>query len=166
MKKLITFKTLIDILFILHCTGFFAALFIFPLNPYDFDKSEYYISNWGLLHWTIVIAGVLGYILLLIGLFQLKKTAGYILRRKQFTNDAISNLKKSGKNFIYTSVIIVVIHLLKVTLVNTHEKLLFVGDFNSFFSILLLMIVGLFFIIQSEVLLAAKQFKEENELTV
>lgn len=166
MKKLITFKTLIDILFILHCTGFFAALFIFPLNPYDFDKSEYYISNWSLLHWAIVIVGVLGYILLLIGLFQLKKTAGYILRRKQFTNEAINNLKKSGKNFVYTSIIITSIHLLRITLVNTHEKLLFIGDFNSFFSILLLMIVGLFFIIQSEILLSAKNYKEENDLTI
>ena len=77
----------------------------------------------------------------------------------------IKCLKISGTHFLLAGVMFVVIMILG-WIGKLREGLFeFVYDINLMVP-LFLMIIGLFFMIQSEALLVAKNFKEENELTV
>ena len=91
--------------------------------------------------------------------------ARHLLIHKYFSKQIIKCLKISGTHFLLAGVMFVVIMILG-WIGKLREGLFeFVYDINLMVP-LFLMIIGLFFMIQSEALLVAKNFKEENELTV
>ncbi|MFB1027296.1 MAG: DUF2975 domain-containing protein [Flavobacteriaceae bacterium] len=91
--------------------------------------------------------------------------ARHLLTHKYFSKQIIKCLKISGTHFLLAGVMFVVIMILG-WIGKLREGLFeFVYDINLMVP-LFLMIIGLFFMIQSEALLVAKNFKEENELTV
>jgi len=91
--------------------------------------------------------------------------ARHLLTHKYFSKQIIRSLKISGTHFLLAGVMFMVIMILGWIGKLSEGLLEFVYDVNLMVP-LFLMIIGLFFIIQSEALLVAKNFKEENELTV
>ena len=85
MNRNILFKTLIDILFIMHCLGFAALIFLLPFGVVGINMPDTVVSDWSFMHWLSLIIGVLAYVCFLIALFYLRKTARFILNNNFFT---------------------------------------------------------------------------------
>ncbi|MBP1840634.1 DUF2975 domain-containing protein [Formosa algae] len=165
MTKTIVFKTLVDFLYMLHVLGLISILFTVPLGIININQADLSVSDWTIWHWSIVVLTFITYTVFLRGLYFLRKTARFLLSNKYFSNHIIDNLKQSGYHFLYTGLLSVGVILI------VFVSKLYQGTFELIFDDNLLIplfisIIGLFFIIQSHSLLLAKDFKEENELTI
>lgn len=165
MKKAILFKTLVDILYIVHFIGLVGILFMIPFGTVNINQVNMNVEDWSIFYWSIFIVSLFAYIIFLRGLYFLRKMARFLLTNKYFTENTIKNLKKSGNNFLYTGIIsfalIIALWISKLT----GGKFELMYD-NNLLIPLFLSIIGMFFIIQSNALNLAKGIKEENELTV
>jgi len=158
MKNSSLFKSLIDILFFLHVLGLFAILLRFPLGVIDVANMEP-LNLW---EWIILTISCLIYFIFLRGLFFLRKIAREFLLNKMFTKSVANSMKISGNQFTYAGIISLLIFL---------SKRLFDFNFESIpqsvsITPIFLIIVGLFFTIQSKILLKAISIKDENDLTI
>ena len=165
MKKTILFKTLVDILYFLHFIGLLGIILILPFGIVNINQANISVEEWSFFNWIIVIVSLTTYIIFLIGLYYLRKMARFLLSNKYFSDLIINNLKKSGTHFLLTGVLSLFLIILLWINKLYDGKLELVYDIN-FMIPLFLMIIGMFFIIQSKTLLLAKSIKEENELTV
>ncbi|MFK2818908.1 DUF2975 domain-containing protein [Flavobacteriaceae sp. LMIT009] len=164
MVRNIIFKTLIDILFIFQGFGILGAFIIIPFGVTKINQVDLDVYEWSLQSWILLALGVFAYILFMVGLYFLRKVGRYLLSEKYFSVSVIKNLNKSGSFLILSGVLgvlgFLIIYVIKLNSGTT-------AIYNSDISLpLFISIVGLFFIIQSEVLLSAKTFKEENDLTI
>ena len=91
--------------------------------------------------------------------------ANNLLKEEQFSEGIILNLKKSGTNFLYSGLISLAIVLLVFITKIFESKIEFVFD-SDLIVPFFLMIIGIFLIIQSDVLSMAKGIQEENDLTI
>jgi len=105
------------------------------------------------------------HIIFIIGLFYLKKVARSLLSNNYFTTKVILNLKKCGILFLTSGTSYAVLNIL-FYLWNLYLGKLEVILDSPLTQPFLLIIIGLFLLIQSNDLSKAKGFKEENELTV
>ncbi len=165
MKKAIVFKTLIDVFYIFHIGVPVYILLIVPLEAVKLDTGEAGLNNWTFKYWALAIVSSLTYVIFLRGLYFLRKVARRLLSRKYFSEEIITHLRKSGMHFLIAGSIFIFVQVL------LWLSQLFVGQLNLSFEInsiapLFLVIIGLFFIIQSNALLLAKDIKAENDLTV
>ena len=166
MKKTILFKTLIDIIFFGLCFGFLSLIFVAPLglNMVAIENKEIY--DWSMFSWIVHLLSLISYILLVIGIKQLKSAAKSMLKVNVFEIKIPIFLRKSGIYLIVSSaisyLIFLVVFIKNLTLEN---KLNIIFD-NNLLLQMIITAVGLFFLIQSDTLRAAKQFKEENDLTI
>ena len=165
MKKAILFKSLVDILYVLHFIGLIGVLFVIPSGIININQVNLNVEDWGLLHWIIVTVSLLAYIIFLRGLYYLRKMARFLLANNYFSEDTIQNLRKSGSNFLYTGITSFAILIMLWVSKLSKGKLELIYD-NNILIPLFLCITGLFFIIQSNALNLAKGIQEENELTV
>jgi len=165
MKKSFLFKSLVDILFYLHVIGLFGMLIIIPFGILNIHQVDMKVDDWTLLTVVIAIVSLTIYVIFLRGLYYLRKVAIFLLLNKYFSEQIIRNLIKSGMHFLCTGILsfLLMISLWIAKLYNGKLELTY--DLN-FMIPLFLMIIGLFFMIQSRTLVLAKNFKEENELTV
>lgn len=165
MAKTILFKTLVDILYILHFFGLIGIIFIIPFGTVNINQVDIKVEDWNLLYWLVFIVSLLAYIIFLRGLYYLRKMARFLLSNKYFSDNIIQNLNKSGNHFLYTGIISFILFaaLWISKLVGGKFKLIY--D-NNLLIPLFLTIIGMFFIIQSKTLNMAKGLKEENDLTV
>ncbi|MEX2350511.1 MAG: DUF2975 domain-containing protein [Flavobacteriaceae bacterium] len=165
MAKSILFKTLVDILYILHFIGLIGMLLILPFGRVNINKVNMNVEDLTLFYCFVVIVGILIYIIFLRGLYYLRKTARFLLSNKYFSEQIITNLKKSGNHFLLTGVILLALYAILWIYKLYGGELELVYGTNLLIS-LFLMIIGMFFIIQSDTLALAKNINEENELTV
>jgi len=165
MTKPLLFKSLVDILYFLHVIGLLGILIIIPLGVVNINQVNMDVKDWSSLSFSIAIISVSAYIIFLRGLYFLRKMAGFLVSNKYFSELIIKRLKKSGVHFSLAGILSLVIIFLAWIGKLYDGKLELIYDLNLMIP-LFLMIIGLFFIIQSEALLVAKNFKEENELTV
>lgn len=158
MKNLRLFKSLIEILFFLHVLGLFAIVLWFPLGIFDGANTEQ-LHLW---EWIILTAYCIIYLIFLRGLFFLRMTARKLLQNKIFTKYVAYSTQISGYHFIIAGILLLLIKLSENFLQLNFESL------PKSFSIIpvFLIMVGLFFVIQSEILLKAIDIKDENDMTV
>ena len=165
MKNTALFKTLVDILYVLHFIGLVGIVFILPLGILNQEQDVVNSEQWTGFYWVLLCIGLIAYIIFLRGLFYLRKMAVSLSLGSSFSERIISNLKKSGKHFLYTGImafgLMILLWLTRLGL----GKLSFGYNANLLIPFFL-MIIGSFFIIQSNTLSEAKQIKEENELTI
>jgi hypothetical protein len=165
MKQNILFKTLIDILFFLQCFGLLGAIFILPTNIGTISQANMSLETWNIIHWIIFALSTLGYLLFLIGIYFLRKMARHYLSNKPFSINIIQCLKKSGQYFILHGMVTIGVIIIQFTEKLFNSTMKFTYDVNVQMSILTI-IVGLFFIIQSNTLINARKLKDENDLTI
>ena len=165
MKKSFLFKSLVDYLYILNVGGFLLLLITISFGFVEINEIKGSDEDWSVLAISISCVSALTCIVFLRGVYYLRKIARHLLTNKYFSKQIIKYLKISGTHFLLAGVMFVVIMILG-WIGKLREGLFeFVYDTNLMVP-LFLMIIGLFFMIQSEALLVAKNFKEENELTV
>ena len=165
MKKSFLFKSLVDYLYILNVGGFLLLLITFSFGFVEINVIKGGDEHWSLLAISISCISVLTCIVFLRGVYYLRKMARHLLIHKYFSKQIIKCLKISGTHFLLAGVMFVVIMILRWIDKLRVGLFEFVYDTNLMVP-LFLMIIGLFFMIQSEALLVAKNFKEENDLTV
>ena len=165
MKKSFFFKSLVDYLYILNVGGFLLLLITISFGFVEINEIKGSDEDWSVLAISISCVSALTCIVFLRGVYYLRKIARHLLTNKYFSKQIIKYLKISGTHFLLAGVMFVVIMILRWIGKLRVGLFEFVYDTNLMVP-LFLMIIGLFFMIQSEALLVAKNFKEENELTV
>jgi hypothetical protein len=165
MKNIILFKTLVDILYILHFIGIVGIIFIIPFGIVNINQVNMNVEDWSLFYWFTSIISLITYIIFLRGLYYLRKMARFLLTNKHFSENIIENLKKSGDLFLLTGIISFALFFIIWLNKLYGGKFELIYDSNLLIP-LFLTIIGMFFIIQSNTLVLAKNFKKENELTV
>ncbi len=165
MKKSFLFKSLVDYLYILNVGGFLLLLITISFGFVEINEIKGSDEDWSVLAISISCVSVLTCIVFLRGVYYLRKMARHLLTNKYFSKQIIKYLKISGTHFLLAGVMFVVIMILRWIGKLRVGLFEFVYDTNLMVP-LFLMIIGLFFMIQSEALLVAKNFKEENDLTV
>lgn len=168
MKK--TFLFSINLLYIFHFIGILNIISIFPLRVVNANQININVENLPILFWIITIISLLTYSIFLRGLNYLRKTAKFLLSRKPFSETITKNLKNSGKHFLLTGAFAFLLIIL-IPFFNNKYQYEVVSDINLisflyFITPLFLMITGMFFLIQSKMLLMAKKIENENELTI
>ncbi|MBU2921820.1 DUF2975 domain-containing protein [Winogradskyella psychrotolerans] len=169
MRKLIILKSLIDFVWIVTCIP--ALLILSFLAVYMFIEPEsldmILDADKSIIKTFSVSAQLFGLVFIALGfitiycVYLFRKTLRYFQRVKPFHADVITNFYKIG--YLLTGVGIIA------------SVLIFVGQlvFTSQLKInlglspyLMLICLGLFFMVLSEVFKVAKKAKEENDLTV
>ncbi len=164
MKRNILFKTLVDVLFIFQFIGVIALVIVMPFGNTKIQMIDQPVVEWSWALWLVLILSFLTYIIFILGLYHLRKVARYLLVNKYFDLIVVNHLKRSGLYFVVTGIFSLVL-LLMVWLVKimTGKIALYDSDITLSFFIIT---IGLFFIIQSDVILNAKNFKDDSELTI
>lgn len=166
-----TLKLLIDSLFIILCLGILGFIFILPFGIFttkiadvEFQGTDGY-WNLPILYWVGIGLSILSYILFLIGLNHLRKTANLFMSNSFFSLEITRNLKQSGLFFVISGIIVAVLFLVFWAIKNSpgQTKIMLGTDILI---PLFLCIVGFFFMLQSKVLDKARLFKEDSNLTI
>lgn len=164
MKRNIVFKTLIDILFIFQGFGILGAFLIMPFGVTKINQINLNVSEWSITYWSLLVLSLIAFIVFITGVFFLRKVGRYLLSNQYFAIEVIDNLKKSGRFFIYTGIISFSVFVISwVVKFNSGNVLLYNTDVVL---PLFITIVGLFFLIQSDVLMVSKNAKEDSDLTI
>ncbi len=171
MKTNLLLKNLIDILFIFMIPGVIGFLFILPFGIFNTSVSNVSANSYEDFtdlppqYWIAVAVSFLTYLLMLISLYYLKKSARHFLDNDLLKEQVISNLSKSGVLLVITAIGTTISYLLIwSTKLSGGTLSLKYGD--NLFVPLFLAIVGLFFKLISNTLVNAKLLKEEHDLTV
>ena len=167
MKNTQSLKYFVNLLYAIYYSGFIGILlipFILYVHFYQ-EKLNIKNVNMDVAHWTVLITGIITYMLFFICLSYLKRVASLLLLNNFFSSKIVLNLNKSGKYFVFTGGLYI-ISLLITWMVNISN-----GKISLSYNILtlipfLLIIFGLFFIIQSNALEMARDIKNENDLTI
>lgn len=164
MKRNILFKTLVDTLFIFQVIGVIALLVEISFGNSRFSIMDIPAWERTWIDWLVLLISLIGYVLFVMGLYHLRKMARHLLSKKYFDLVVVNHLNKSGNYFVATGIFTFVVFLAWWIMNLTVGNVSFY-DSNVMISLFMIMI-GLFFIIQSEVILNAKNFKEDSELTI
>ena len=157
MKKAVLFKTLIDIIFYLYVIGLIAILL---KSPFNFTK-ETNLEQPNFLYWLILAIDGICYFIFLRGLYFLRKMARIFLSEKYFTKTVAISMQSSGNQFVYAGLLSILgwtLGLIFNIAIDPSNTLRIIPLF--------IIIIGLFFTIQSRALLSAIEIKNENDLTV
>lgn len=169
VRKLVILKSLVDFVWIVTCIPMIGLLVFFAV--YVFVDSSIFNSvfngdfiaesqpKW--LKQLIALIYVVIGLVSIYCLFIFRKTLRYFQQMKPFHSDVIINFYKIGYMLIGVG--------LGGTFVTFAARLLLKGEFKISLGLtphIILICLGLFFMVLSEVFKVAKQAKEENELTV
>lgn len=169
MRKLVLLKTLVDFIWIVTCIPLIPILIF--LSVYIFFINQP-LSNWlpidslednfqGFMD-KVLFFLIICFVLLLVYCFYLfRKTLRKFQQRKPFDDFVIQAYGKIGKLMTISGITISVIVFL--------SKMFYKGIIEIHLGLtpyVFIIVLGLFFMILSEVFLIAKTAKEENELTI
>ncbi|MFD1550953.1 hypothetical protein DNU06_04880 [Putridiphycobacter roseus] len=165
MKKITLLKSLVDILYFLHFLGLIAILFFITIGIISPNETATSLPPLNSFHWTIILIGLFAYIVFMMGLNYLRKVSRLLATNDFFSMEIIKQFKNTGNHFLATGIITTALLLANGVNHLFNGKLIFSYDL-TFIIPMFLMIIGLFFLIQSKSIRLAKSYKEENELTV
>lgn len=164
MSRNIIFKTLIDVLFIFQGFGILGTFLIMPFGVTKINQINMDVSEWSVTYWGLLALSLIAFIMFIIGVFFLRKVGRYLLSNQYFAIEVVNNLKKSGRFFIYAGIISFSVFIVSwIVKFNSGNVLLYYTDIVL---PLFITIVGLFFVIQSDVLMISKEAKEDSDLTI
>lgn len=164
-------KILIDILFVLHCLGLAGFFFILPFEIFSTRivtvKVQGYedVASLPVVYWVGIALSFVTYILFLIGLNYLRRTARHFVLGFFFSEEIIHNLKRSGSFFVFSGIVLGIAYI-TIWGFSTLSGSINLTYGTNIMIPMFLCIVGLFFVLQSTALRSAKLLKEENDLTV
>ena len=162
MKASSIFKILLNILLLLL---FFNVIDFYILPFYNLSTGETMICrDWDFMTWVFLIIIAFIYTLFFIGAFFLCRMGRELIKEYYFSRDIIRFLKVSGNYFVISGSLLLLIHI-SMIIYGFYYELNPVFDFTVT-DPLFLMIVGLFFKIQSKSLSQAKIYKDEFDLTI
>lgn len=168
MKKFNILKTIVDFTWINLCFGFsiflvLVSILIFSNNKekdFNLEFNGITINEIGIIE-KIYLVFLLIFIALIIYIYyQFKKLLRNFARRKIFIDENIKLFKIMGYNLVISAFLYTIPSFFYQFYTN---KIVLSIGYSYFF---ILLVLGLFFMVLSEIFQISKQQKEENELTV
>ncbi|WP_405400547.1 DUF2975 domain-containing protein [Maribacter sp. Asnod2-G09] len=160
------FKLIIDVLFVLLCVGFAGLFLNLPTGLRSIGQDNKDVFDWSFFSWSLFILSLISYILLIIGIKNLKDAAKIMVSKNHFDISLPKKLRTTGNFLIISSISSYLVFILIFIEEFIIENRLNVYFDNNIFSQIMITIMGLFFVIQSNVLKLASNFKNENDLTI
>ncbi|QXP63516.1 DUF2975 domain-containing protein [Polaribacter sp. HaHaR_3_91] len=167
MRKINILKAIVDLLWIfsmpivLVIIGFSVAIFFIDLGDLNIKINSIGLNTDTLFSKTLLVVSALNYLLIVAALYFFKKVLNHFVRVKIFEETVISSFKKSGNLLFISGIISLTISM--ISKVYFQQKVTLEFGLNQH---LVIICLGLFFLVLSEIFKVAKNQKQENDLTI
>ena len=167
MRKINILKAIVDLLWIfsmpivLVIIGFSIAIFFVDLGDLNIKINSIGLNTDTLFSKTLLVVSALNYLLIVAALYFFKKVLNHFVRVKIFEETVISSFKKSGNLLFISGIISLTISM--ISKVYFQQKVTLEFGLNQH---LVIICLGLFFLVLSEIFKVAKNQKQENDLTI
>ena len=167
MKKITLLKWLVDLLWIfsmptiLVLLGFSVAILCIDLSDLNIEVNRIHFDQNDLFSRILFIISILNYLFIIAALYFFRKVLHHFIRIKIFEGTVIKAFKKIGNLLIISGLISLIVSIIGTVYFEQKVSLSF--GLNEH---LVLICLGLFFLILSEVFKIAEKTKQENDLTI
>jgi hypothetical protein len=167
MRKLSILKAIVDLLWIfsmpviLVILGFSIAIFFIDLGALNIEMNSVNFNDNNMLTKVLFVVSSINYLLIIAALYFFRKVLNYFIRVKIFEETVIKSFQKIGNLLIISGFISLLISILGK--IYFEQKITLEFGLNQH---LVIICLGLFFLILSEVFKIAKSAKQENDLTI
>ncbi|WP_392349021.1 DUF2975 domain-containing protein [uncultured Polaribacter sp.] len=167
MKKINILKTIVDLLWIfsmpvvLIIIGVSFTTFFVDLSDLNIELDTININQNDLFSKILFVISSLNYLLLIVALYFFRKVLTNFVRVRVFEEVVISSFKKIGNLLTFSGFISLIISI--IGKIYFEQKVSLEFGLNQH---LVLICLGLFFLVLSEIFKIAKNAKQENDLTI
>jgi hypothetical protein len=167
MKKINILKTIVDLLWIfsmpvvLIIIGVSFATFFVDLSDLNIELNTININQNDPFSKILFIISSLNYLLLIVALYFFRKVLTNFLRVRVFEEVVISSFKKIGNLLTLSGFISLILSI--IGKIYFEQKVSLEFGLNQH---LVIICLGLFFLVLSEIFKIAKNAKQENDLTI
>ena len=167
MRKINILKAIVDLLWIfsmpivLIIIGFSIAVFFVDLGDLNIKINAIDLNTETLFSKTLLVISALNYLLIIAALYFFRKVLNYFIRVKIFEETVISSFKKTENLLSVSGIISLTVSM--ISKVYFEQKVSLEFGLNQH---LVIICLGLFFLVLSEVFKIAKHQKQENDLTI
>jgi hypothetical protein len=167
MKKINILKTIVDLLWIfsmpvvLIIIGVSFTTFFVDLSDLNIELDTININQNDLFSKILFVISSLNYLLLIVALYFFRKVLTNFVRIRVFEEVVISSFKKIGNLLTFSGFISLIISI--IGKIYFEQKVSLEFGLNQH---LVLICLGLFFLVLSEIFKIAKNTKQENDLTI
>jgi hypothetical protein len=167
MKKINILKTIVDLLWIfsmpvvLIIIGVSFTTFFVDLSDLNIELDTININQNDLFSKILFVISSLNYLLLILALYFFRKVVTNFVRVTVFEELVISSFKKIGNLLTFSGFISLIISI--IGKIYFEQKVSLEFGLNQH---LVLICLGLFFLVLSEIFKIAKNAKQENDLTI
>ena len=167
MKKINILKTIVDLLWIfsmpvvLIIIGVSFTTFFIDLSDLNIELNTINMNQNDLFSKILFVVSSLNYLLLIVALYFFRKVLTNFVRVRVFEEVVISSFKKIGNLLTFSGFISLIISI--IGKIYFEQKVSLEFGLNQH---LVLICLGLFFLVLSEIFKIAKNAKQENDLTI
>jgi hypothetical protein len=167
MKKINILKTIVDLLWIfsmpvvLIIIGVSFTTFFVDLSDLNIELNTINMNQNDLFSKILFVISSLNYLLLIVALYFFRKVLTNFVRVRVFEEVVISSFKKIGNLLTFSGFISLIISI--IGKIYFEQKVSLEFGLNQH---LVLICLGLFFLVLSEIFKIAKNAKQENDLTI
>ncbi|AUC85903.1 DUF2975 domain-containing protein [Polaribacter sp. ALD11] len=167
MRKITILKAIVDLLWIFSMpiivliVGFSFAVFFIDLTDFNIKINAAIINQNDLLSKVLFVISALNYLLIIAALYFFRKILNHFIRVKIFEATVIKSFQQTGNLLIISGFISLTISI--ISKIYFEQKITLEFGLNQH---LVIICLGLFFLILSEVFKIAKKTKRENDLTI
>ena len=167
MKKINILKAIVDLLWIfsmpvvLIIIGVSFTTFFVDLSDLNIELNTINMNQNDLFSKILFVISSLNYLLLIVALYFFRKVLTNFVRVRVFEEVVISSFKKIGNLLTFSGFISLIISI--IGKIYFEQKVSLEFGLNQH---LVLICLGLFFLVLSEIFKIAKNAKQENDLTI
>ena len=167
MKKINILKAIVDLLWIfsmpvvLIIIGVSFTTFFVDLSDLNIELDTININQNDLFSKILFVISSLNYLLLIVALYFFRKVLTNFVRIRVFEEVVISSFKKIGNLLTFSGFISLIISIIGT--IYFEQKVSLEFGLNQH---LVIICLGLFFLVLSEIFKIAKNAKQENDLTI
>ena len=167
MKKINILKAIVDLLWIfsmpvvLIIIGVSFTTFFVDLSDLNIELDTININKNDLFSKILFVISSLNYLLLIVALYFFRKVLTNFVRVRVFEEVVISSFKKIGNLLMFSGFISLIISI--IGKIYFEQKVSLEFGLNQH---LVIICLGLFFLVLSEIFKIAKNSKQENDLTI
>ena len=167
MKKINILKTIVDLLWIfsmpvvLIIIGVSFTTFFVDLSDLNIELNTINMNQNDLFSKILFVVSSLNYLLLIVALYFFRKVLTNFIRVRIFEEVVISSFKKIGNLLTFSGFISLIISI--IGKIYFEQKVSLEFGLNQH---LVIICLGLFFLVLSEIFKIAKNAKQENDLTI
>ena len=167
MKKINILKAIVDLLWIfsmpvvLIIIGISFTTFFVDLSDLNIEMNTINMNQNDLFSKILFVVSSLNYLLLIVALYFFRKVLTNFIRVRIFEEVVISSFKKIGNLLTFSGFISLIISI--IGKIYFEQKVSLEFGLNQH---LVIICLGLFFLVLSEIFKIAKNAKQENDLTI